>query len=109
MIHTNTDFSMHLGRILDGKAHSDDELDSLLGDWDADSRAFRLSARQFSTHVAVLGPTGAGKSRLLWQMMRELRRQRHGFCVIDDGDLAADFLSDCAAEVLRGNLSLLKK
>ncbi len=92
----NVDFRLNLGRILDSEAQSDDKdfdtplpLDSLGEDGNA---VFHLSAQQFSTHVAVLGPTGAGKSRLLWQMMREHRRQRQGFCVIDDGDLATDFL-----------------
>jgi len=104
--------SMHLGRIIQNDAESlgpDIDFRPELR-FDDERRAFTLSPQQLSTHVAVLGPTGAGKSRLLWQMMREHRRQRHGFCVIDDGDLATDFLADCAAEVLlSGNHALLKK
>jgi len=89
-----SDFAIDLGHILDGKSR----------------RLFRMTDRQLSTHAAVIGPTGAGKSRLIWQMLREHRRHRRGFCVIDPGDLAADFLADCAAEaLLQGNTSLLKR
>ncbi len=98
-----SEFWIDLGDVLDEKAS--------LKKHDAGGRKpFRLTERQLSTHVAVLGPTGAGKSRLIWQMLREHRRQRRGFCCIDPGDLACDFLADCAAEVLlEGNYALLKR
>lgn len=110
----NSTFSMNLGRILSGSAPTPpfDPYRGLLPDLFSDDRrpVFRLSAQQIATHMSILGPTGAGKSRLLWQMMREHRQQRRGFCVIDDGDLANDFLADCASEVLlNGRHSLLKK
>src|SRR5206468_1609742 len=76
----------------------------------ATSTPFCLTEDQWSTHLALIGPTGAGKSRMLWQMMREHRRQRRGFACFDTGDLANDFLADCAAEViLTGNHAILPK
>src|SRR4051794_33431738 len=73
-------------------------------------RVFHLTERQLGTHVAMVGPTGSGKSRLMWQMMRQHRGQRRGFAVIDPGDLTNDFLADCAAEILlEGNYALLKR
>src|SRR5882724_9650430 len=100
------EFSMELGRILSGEVCREPGLP-----WTAtDDRVFRLTERQWSTHCAIVGPTGAGKSRLIWQMLREHRRQRRGFCCIDPGDLASDFLADCAAEVLlEGNYALLER
>jgi hypothetical protein len=102
---SQSDFSIALGAILDtDRAGSNTAPDS------RGPRRFSLSERQWSTHCAIVGPTGAGKSRMMWQMMREHRRQRRGFCCIDPGDLAADFLADCAAEILLGNNhALLKK
>jgi hypothetical protein len=76
-----------------------------------DSRgAFRMPDEHLATHMAVLGTTGSGKSRLLWQLLREHRRNRRGFCLIDPGDLADDFLADCAREVIEtGSKNILKK
>lgn len=110
----HSDFAMNLGRILNAEASAPDadgDFDIPLDPFNDDERpVFRLSAAQLSTHMTIVGPTGAGKSRLLWQIMREHRQNRRGFCVIDDGDLAADFLADCAAEILlKGNTALLKK
>ena len=98
MKHSN--FSIDIGDILD---EGQDPQTT------ANGHRLKLSERQWSTHCAIVGPTGAGKSRLMWQMMREHRRQRRGFCCIDPGDLAADFLADCAAEVLLGNNHALLK
>jgi hypothetical protein len=81
-----------LGKILDGK------------------RAFELLEEQLSTGLAVLGTTGGGKSRFLWQLLREHRRNRRGFVLIDPGDLADDFLADCAQEIVTtGDDRILKK
>jgi hypothetical protein len=81
-----------LGKILDGK------------------RAFELLEEQLSTGLAVLGTTGGGKSRFLWQLLREHRRNRRGFVLIDPGDLADDFLADCAQEIVAtGDDRILKK
>src|SRR6266568_9188630 len=76
----------------------------------ANGQPLRLSPSELATHMAVLGTTGSGKSRLLWKLLREHRRNRRGFCLIDPGDLADDFLADCAREVIEtGNKSILKK
>lgn len=75
-----------------------------------DKGIFRLLEQHLNTHMAVFGATGSGKSRFLWQLMREHRRNRRGFTLIDPGDLGDDFLADCAREVLdTGNRDLLKK
>ena len=100
-----SDFRIHLGRI-------DAPTPDPAKEWGTEGAngQFHLNDDQWSTHCAIIGPTGAGKSRLMWQMMREHRRQRRGFCCIDPGDLAADFLADCAAEVLlENNYAILKK
>src|SRR3954451_14044887 len=71
---------------------------------------FRLADEHLATHMAVLGTTGSGKSRFLWQLLREHRRMRQGFCLIDPGDLADDFLADCAREIMRtGDKRLIRK
>jgi hypothetical protein len=76
----------------------------------ADGRPFRLAPAELATHMAVLGTTGSGKSRLLWKLLREHRRLRCGFCLIDPGDLADDFLADVAREAVEtGNANILKK
>ncbi len=75
-----------------------------------DRKPFRLPEGHLATHTLVLGTTGSGKSRFLWRLLREHRRNRRGFCLIDPGDLADDFLADCAREVVEtGNKDILKK
>src|SRR5437764_13899623 len=84
--------SYDLGEILDGR------------------ELFRLLDDDLNRHVAIFGDIGSGKSRLLWQLLREHRRNRRGFCLIDPGELWSDFLADCGKEILRtGDRSLLKK
>src|SRR5438046_1182114 len=72
-------------------------------------QVFRFLEEHLNTHLFVTGATGIGKSRFLWQLLREHRRNRRGFCLIDRGDLWHDFLADCSREVLEGNRALLKK
>lgn len=75
-----------------------------------DQQFFRLLEEELNTHLLVLGTTGGGKSRLLWQLLREHRRNHRGFCLIDSGDLIDDFLADCAREVIdTGSKRLLHK
>ncbi len=59
---------------------------------------FSLTDDQLENHVAIFGVTGAGKSRLLWQMLREHRRNKRGFLVVDSGDLIEDFLADSVSQ-----------
>jgi len=85
---------------------------------DADRRNLRshrkrrcfLTDEEVNTHVLVVGTTGSGKSRALWQFLREHRRYGRGFCLIDPGDLAEDFLADIARVMMeREDPDLLKK
>jgi DNA helicase HerA-like ATPase len=53
-----------------------------------------LSTRDLSTHMAVYGGTGKGKSKLLELMIRQILDQGHGCCLIDPhGDLTEDILA----------------
>jgi len=71
---------------------------------------FELTDDELNTHLMVTGTTGGGKSRFLWQLLREHRRNGRGCGVIEPGDLIDDFLADCAREVMEtGNCGLLKK
>lgn len=81
-----------------------------LGNRQDDQGTFRVPEEHLATHMVALGTTGSGKSRFLWNALREHRRHRRGFCLIDPGDLADDFLADCAREVMdTGNKNILKK
>src|SRR4051812_41545560 len=69
-----------------------------------------LTASDFELMVALIGPTGMGKSRVILQMTTEHRRWRRGFCLIGPGDESKDFLGLCAAEILlHRNHALLPK
>lgn len=71
---------------------------------------FQLTDEELNTHTLILGTTGAGKSRLIRQIIREHRRNRRGICVIDPGnDLIDDTLADVAYEyIVTGNRDILK-
>lgn len=89
-------------------------LGTLLSDVKADRRdkpkPFVLTDDELDTHVAIFGVTGGGKSRLLWQLLRQHRRNGRGFCVIEPGDLTTDFLADCSRQMIdTGMREFLKK
>ena len=98
-----------------GQIHKDEEtrkrsLRNRLHSWRSSLPLFELTDDELNTHVMVAGTTGGGKSRFLWQLLREHRRNGRGFCVIEPGDLIDDFLADCAREVMEtGNRLLLNK
>src|SRR5438067_677424 len=73
-------------------------------------RPFLLSEQMAQSHMAILGTTGSGKSRLANLYMRMLARARRGFGVIDPhGDLAEDMLAYVALKKLQGDGSLAQR
>ncbi len=98
-----------LGEILDGeRPRTQRDLD-----WDEPvekRRLFYVTDEELNTHLLAFGTTGGGKSRLVWQLLREHRRNGRGFCLIDPGDLVEDFLAECAREIFEtGKKDLLSK
>lgn len=74
-----------------------------------------LSASDLSTHMAIYGGTGKGKSKLLELIIRQILDQGHGCCLIDPhGDLTEDILAyvlhskKAEAEAIRGRLHYLE-
>jgi hypothetical protein len=100
----------NLGKSLDDQMFLASVIDRDRVKMPAELRPFQLSDEELNTGTLVVGTTGSGKSRCLWQLLREHRRNRRGFCLIDPGDLVEDFLADCAREIINtGNRDLLKK
>lgn len=82
-----------------------------LGSVTGTGEPFVLTREALATHMAVLGSTGAGKSRFLNLFLRYQVAARSGFCLIDPhGDLCEDVLAYCARRVVEtGQKSLLPR
>jgi DNA helicase HerA-like ATPase len=59
---------------------------------------FRLSFRQFNSHIYIVGQSGSGKSKLLEYMLFQLATQGFGCGVFDPhSDLASDLIAQLAS------------
>ena len=99
-----------LGKILTGDGwHM--PLDAMgLFDVPGKLKRFVLTEEELNTHLLVTGTTGGGKTRLLWQIFKEHRRNDRGCCIVEPGDLIDDILSEVARYVIdTGDTSILEK
>lgn len=74
------------------------------------NKPFRLSDDDLGTHVAVVGATGSGKSRLLNKLACDHIDQGRGIAIIEPGDLCDDVAAYYARLVVEtGNKNVLKR
>ena len=81
-----------------------------LGTEASTNRPCWLSDNHLAVHMAILGGSGSGKSKLIELLLRQFMVERRGFCFIDpDRDTAEDLLAFAAALKAEGDDEIWRK